>query len=303
MWLFYILKSTYFQAYSYKEQQEELQLRREIEERKRREGKIKEPQYTPKQLEIIKAQRDKEQVIRTRLTELNKVLKNCVSMIHSAAKGNPTALSLFYKELIPCILDACQSPLAAPYMTKLFIDLKSTIFEKHDTLSDLAAHVTLRLLQPQCDLDHAWEDESLSNSVSRTINLIYININKVKHLDNERYLTYFCAPGFCYIFPMLKMSLMSKHAKEDEFIIINGIKIISEHAKLRGSNVKGDKYHPKYLPRKQMLALLVELISKFLLLFYLEKRLAMSPHLARKKQNGIKIYMLKPLIKCFRVHM
>lgn len=57
-------------AYSYKDQLEELQLRRELEEKKRKEGKIKEPQYTPKQLEAIKNQRIKEQAIRNRLLEV-----------------------------------------------------------------------------------------------------------------------------------------------------------------------------------------------------------------------------------------
>lgn len=58
-------------VYSYKDQLEELQLRRELEEKKRKEGKIKPPQYTPKQLEAIKTQRVKEQEIRNRLTEVN----------------------------------------------------------------------------------------------------------------------------------------------------------------------------------------------------------------------------------------
>lgn len=57
-------------AYSYKDQLEELQLRRELEEKKRKEGKIKEPQYTPKQLEAIKNQKSKEQAIRNRLSEV-----------------------------------------------------------------------------------------------------------------------------------------------------------------------------------------------------------------------------------------
>ena len=56
-------------AYSYKEQLEEMQLRRELEEKKRKEGKVKAPQYTPKQLEAMKNQRSKEQTIRNRLKE------------------------------------------------------------------------------------------------------------------------------------------------------------------------------------------------------------------------------------------
>lgn len=55
-------------AYSYKEQLEELQLRRELEEKKKRDGKIQKPQYTPKQLEAIKNQKSKEHTIRVRLS-------------------------------------------------------------------------------------------------------------------------------------------------------------------------------------------------------------------------------------------
>lgn len=57
-------------AYSYKDQLEEMQLRRELEEKKKKDGKVKEPQYTPKQLEAIKNQKIKEQVIRDRLTQV-----------------------------------------------------------------------------------------------------------------------------------------------------------------------------------------------------------------------------------------
>lgn len=58
-------------AYSYKDQLEEMQLRRELEEKRRKEGKIKEPQYSTKQLEAIKNQKLKEQAIRDRLTEVH----------------------------------------------------------------------------------------------------------------------------------------------------------------------------------------------------------------------------------------
>lgn len=259
-------------VYSFKEQQEELQLRREIEEKKRREGRIKEPQYTPKQLEMIKAQKDKEQQIRNNLTELNSVIKNCMLLIRSAANGNPDAFSLYFKDLLPVLLEASQSPLAAPYVTKQFINLQRTVFPKQDTLADLIAHATLRILKPQCDLDPAWEDEEITETVSRTIGWMFVNTSKVRQKENERPMPYYSAPAFCYVFPLLKMSLMSKFAKDDENIIINGLKVVSEHAKLRGEGTKGDKYHPKYLPRKQMFSLLVELISKFLFVFKVEIR-------------------------------
>lgn len=60
--------------YSYKEQLEEIQLRRELEEKKRKEGKQKARQYTPKQLETINNQKAKEAVIRNRLTDVSELL-------------------------------------------------------------------------------------------------------------------------------------------------------------------------------------------------------------------------------------
>jgi hypothetical protein len=57
-------------VYSYKEQLEELQLRRELEEKRRKQGKLKEPQLTPKQKEALRLQLEKESSIRARLTEV-----------------------------------------------------------------------------------------------------------------------------------------------------------------------------------------------------------------------------------------
>ena len=57
-------------VYSYKEQLEELQLRRELEERKRKQGKLKEPVLTSKQKELMRLQLEKESGIRARLTKV-----------------------------------------------------------------------------------------------------------------------------------------------------------------------------------------------------------------------------------------
>lgn len=57
--------------YSYKEQLEELQLRRELEEKRRKEGKMQTPKYTQKQIEAINNQKAKEQAIKLRLSEVS----------------------------------------------------------------------------------------------------------------------------------------------------------------------------------------------------------------------------------------
>jgi hypothetical protein len=75
-------------AYSYKEQLEELQLRRELDEKRRKQGKLKEPQLTPKQKEALRLQMQKESAIRARLTEVTclSVCLNSIIFHHWAVK-------------------------------------------------------------------------------------------------------------------------------------------------------------------------------------------------------------------------
>lgn len=175
--------------------------------------------------------------------QLYAAIDNSDLLIRSAAKGNPAQLSYHYKDLLPSLLENVRSPLAAPVLTKLFVDLQSTAFEGF--LGDLIAHVTLRFLKPQCDLESAWEDEDLAKAMTRTIGLIH----KSARLS---------APAFCYTFSFIKSALLSSQAKKNENLVHDGLQIISEHAKMRGS----DEMHPQYLPRKTMFNLLIELISK-----------------------------------------
>lgn len=174
-------------------------------------------------------------------------------MIRSAMKGNPPHLSFTFKHLLPTILQNFQSPLAAPYLTKLFIDLRHIVFPQHlNTFSELLAYVTIRLLQPQCDIDTNWEAEDLTKAMTRTLE----QIHKRTVQSNEC----FTAPAFCYVFVFLRGSLLSSHAKNKESFIHDGLQIISVHAKMRGQDEK-DLYHPQYLPIKQMFEVLIELIS------------------------------------------
>lgn len=42
--------------------------------------------------------------------------------------GAKVELSLYFRELLPVILRNLQSPLAAPYLSKLFISLRKCVF-------------------------------------------------------------------------------------------------------------------------------------------------------------------------------
>ncbi|XP_017884303.1 eIF-2-alpha kinase activator GCN1 [Ceratina calcarata] len=237
-------------VYSFKEQQEELQLRRELYEKKKKEGKIKEPKLTPKQEEILKTQIAKESAIRKRLIELKRRIDNAVSMAISSINGSGQELSFYLKDLLPSILKNLGSPLAAPAMCDLFIRLKGIVQIEDPVLSDLVAHVTLRQLQPQCDLDQAWEDENLDSAVKRILNLLHTITIKQKKL--------FTAPTFCYIFPFVKKTLLTY---KDDNMIVQGLQIIQEHAKQRGNSDFKNSRHPQLLPRKHMFDLLIELME------------------------------------------
>ncbi|CAG9865117.1 unnamed protein product [Phyllotreta striolata] len=248
-------------AYSYKEQVEELQLRRELEEKRIKEGKIKPPKLTVKQQEAIKNQTVKEQAIRSRLAELNTTILNSISMVKATAKGNPLHLSLHFKDLLPSLLQNLQSPLAAPHVCKLFTALRTVVFrDELDSLGELVAFVTLRLVKPHCDLDPNWEPENLNKAMARTVALIHQKTVAKKAEEGARRLT---VPAFCYAFPFLKHSLTSNYARNHDELVHDGLQIINEHAKLRGSEDNGvkDVYHPKYLPAKQILSLLVDIIN------------------------------------------
>ncbi|XP_044271833.1 eIF-2-alpha kinase activator GCN1 [Tribolium madens] len=180
-------------------------------------------------------------------------------MIRAAAKGNPLQLSLYFKDLLPYILSGLQSPLAAPYLSKLFTDLRCTVFTHQlETLGELIAFVTLRLLKPQCDIDANWEAENLNKAMVRTVSLIH-----ERTLAKNENQSCFTVPAFCYTFVLLKSSLLSNYARNHDELVHDGLQIISEHARLRATEQNGlkDLYDPQYLPIKQMFELLVEIIS------------------------------------------
>lgn len=58
-------------AYSFKEQQEEIMLRKEIEAKKIKEGKIKKPELSAKQKEAISLELEKEANIRNKLKSVS----------------------------------------------------------------------------------------------------------------------------------------------------------------------------------------------------------------------------------------
>ena len=175
-------------VYSFKEQQEEMQLRKELEEKKKKAGLIKAPELNEKQKETMRLELEKETAIRTKLrkvkyclfigissqvslfktfgidvsAQMHEQVNLVTALIRGAAVGNGPSLSLRFRTLLPVILRNTQSLLAAKPLCNLFIDLRKCVDWKHNDLLGLfIGHLTLRYEQPKCELDKAWTEEDI----------------------------------------------------------------------------------------------------------------------------------------------
>lgn len=262
-------------VYTYKQQLEEIQLRREIEAKQRKEGKWKPPQLTVKQKEVVDKQTEKEKVIKSRLTAMNNSLTTLVSLINGARNGNPNQLSLHFAQLLPAILQVVKSPLAAIPLTNLYYDLQTACF--HDNLSDLGtqlAIVTLRLHEPRCDLHEDWLAENILEQVKNVLQVLAIETINEKTADendddepsfepNESVIL-LTAPAFAYAFEFLKKAFFSKAISGNSDLLLLVVQLTGKHAQSKGSTANGDLtdyYHPKYMPRLEMMKLLLQAIS------------------------------------------
>lgn len=245
-------------VYSYKEQLEEIQLRREIEEKKRKDGTWKPPKLTPKQQEAIKNQTEKENAIKRHLTELNNMLNAAVSLIQAALSGNAVQLQLHFAELLPRILQLLKSPLAAESLTKLYYELRSRGDDDHSLgeLMHSVAITTLRLHEPHCDLPEEWTKATIGEQIESTLDALAVRTEEEDGLVT--------APTFCYVFEFLKKALTNKTITSNEDRLLQTIHIIAKHVRVPGDTADGDLTdykHPKYLPRYQILVTLLHLIS------------------------------------------
>lgn len=247
-------------VYTYKEQLEEIQLRREIEEKKRKDGTWKPPQLTQKQQEAIKNQTEKERAIKERLNGLNTKILSIVSLIKGVLNGNPSQLQLHFAQLLPCILQVVKSPLAAESLTKLYYDLRVACFASNELseLGDGLAITTLRLHEPHCDLNAAWTKLEVNAQITATIQLM---AKTTLGEDDTNLLT---SPAFCYAFELLKKAVFNGAVTRNEELMLTTIQLIARHVQVQGNTVNGeltDYRHPKYLPRYELLKLLLDLIT------------------------------------------
>ncbi|KAK1160013.1 hypothetical protein AOXY_G21506 [Acipenser oxyrinchus oxyrinchus] len=244
-------------AYSYKEQILELELKEEIKKKK---GIKEELQLTSKQKELMQAQLERESAIRKKLLELDRELQSALSLLAAVVTRKPPGLCQHIPQVIHSFLPLFKSPLAAPRIKEPFLALANSVMPAELTnLGSLVGHVTLRLLQPECELDEAWGQEELGAATVRAVHLL--------HSHTVQHSNVLSAPAFAFCFPFLKTVLTetTNDSEEQEDLLMQALQIINEHAQLRSSTASPeqlvDENGPELLPRVDMLLLLTRLIG------------------------------------------
>uniref|UniRef100_A0A7N8Y6V6 GCN1 activator of EIF2AK4 n=1 Tax=Mastacembelus armatus TaxID=205130 RepID=A0A7N8Y6V6_9TELE len=240
-------------AYSYKEQIIELELQEEL---KKKRGIKEEVQLTSKQKEMVQVQFDKEASIRKRLQGVWKQVTEMITV--NACLRHP---------ILNVLMPLLQSPLAAPCIQQVFLDIGVCLMPKHlHCLAVLVGHVTLRLLKPECELDKAWGQEDLDTAAHRTILLLHnhtVPQREAKTAD----VAPLSAPAFSFCFPLLNTVLResSDSTEETENMMTRALQVINEHSQLRANteidDIVIDENGPELLPRVNMLLLLTRIIS------------------------------------------
>ncbi|XP_012704734.2 eIF-2-alpha kinase activator GCN1 isoform X1 [Fundulus heteroclitus] len=251
-------------AYSYKEQIIELELQ---EEMKRKKGIKDEVQLTSKQKEMIQNQLEKESAVRKRLQGMDAELQSVVGLLEATLKAGPAQITRELPGVLQVLIPLLQSPLAAPCIQQIFLDIGVCLMPKHlHHLAVLVGHVTLRLLKPECDLDQAWDEEDLDTAANRTVLLLYdhtVPQREGKTAD----VAPLAAPAFSFCFPLLNAMLResSGSTEEAESLMSRALQVINVHSQLRASTASDDmaidENGPELLPRMNMLLLLTRVIS------------------------------------------
>ncbi|XP_033149137.1 eIF-2-alpha kinase activator GCN1 [Drosophila busckii] len=237
-------------VYSYKEQLEEIQLRREIDEKRQKEGKSKTVKLTQKQQELIKNQTEKEMRIRQRVQNLNDKLMSMISLLKASCIGNEKYIALHFHTLLDDILYATCCPLSSAPLVDLYFFLHNMCFKDNVSLAAEIGIATIRLQKPNCILKEEWNKTNLNDCV------IDILSNLNKHIfKNGNNLN---SQSFSYAFEFLKRAI-TLNETNDEFLLLS-VKLIEHHAQCK-EDISTDITFAKHLPRLGMFRILLYLIK------------------------------------------
>ncbi|KRF82708.1 stalled ribosome sensor GCN1 [Drosophila virilis] len=239
-------------VYSYKEQLEEIQLRREIDEKRQKEGKSKTVKLTQKQQELIKNQTEKEMRIKLRVQNMFDKLMSVICLFKASCTGNEKYIALNFHTLLDDILRATYSPLSAEPLTDLYYFLHKMCFKNHSELGRDISIATIRLQKPSCTLKDEWNAQNILESIDDVISKLNKHvIENSNKLDSQ---------SFSYAFEFLKRAIPCFNDNTNHENILISIKLIELHVKTEDNDTV-DCIHPNYLPRLGMFRILLYLIQ------------------------------------------
>lgn len=202
-------------AYSYKDQMAELQLMKELAEKRRKEGKM-----TPKQKEMMDKELAKEKAIRDELQALyssaERALSQLNAMVRADGAGALQRPGLLVKRTIPLL----RSHLISREAASTFIAYVHAAFnDPEDALHDLVGHVSLRNLGSRW-LDENWSEESRDSQLKRLLSLLIERVFVVEtgeDTEEEAALLYedsLGAPQLSVIHPLFSCILQNDRFSE-----------------------------------------------------------------------------------------
>ncbi|XP_034131444.1 eIF-2-alpha kinase activator GCN1 [Drosophila guanche] len=233
-------------VYSHKEQLEEIELRREIDEKRQKEGKSKTTKLTQKQEEQIKNQTEKELRIKLRIKDLKEKLLCKICLLKASIYGNEKHVALYFYTFLNDILKATGSPLSAEALTELYISLHTICFKNQQNLAKNIAIATVKLQKPSCNLKDEYNSINIHESMEDIITSLEDHTNS-KHLDSS---------SFSYAFEFLRRALIFLKCDSSNKLISVAIQIIGLHAQVRDET---SDCKAKFLPRLGMFEILLNI--------------------------------------------
>ncbi|XP_047737876.1 eIF-2-alpha kinase activator GCN1 isoform X2 [Hyalella azteca] len=283
-------------VYTHQEQVMMLEEKKAEIERKRKEGKL---ELTAKQKEVLRIQTEKEAAVKKRVSAIVKDVPAKISLLYAAIEGDRGTLAPSLVSLIPVLSRHLPSPAVGPSFARIFVMLRNCVFPKDiGAFGELLARTSVRVLGAPA-LPRDWTGEDLPSAVKRTLTALHAATvpSGSEMMEEEMEDKFFTAPAFVYCFPLLQWLLTHLHEvcegedqvngkaavpndddddeldmADDEDAIVSerekvacmALQVVSEHMCMRGSSTPGstpDLYHPKLLPLKDLLALVIRVIG------------------------------------------